>query len=112
LKVNTPLVNPNFGFGIHTTDFVYLATDITEQLFKDRVLQPGEYTLTIETPSFPFLPGVYSVRFGVDAGEIARNIFYEENIIHFQVKTESAERTQSMSEGIVSLGCNWLLSNN
>jgi lipopolysaccharide transport system ATP-binding protein len=111
-KVNTRLEQPNFGFGIHTTDFLYLATEITEEKFKDIKLVPGEYAVAIDIPSFPLLPGVYSVRVGVNVGKISRNIFYEESIFHFRVKNTTEERTQSNSEGFLSLNGNWHLSDN
>ena len=111
-KVNTLLEQPNFGFGIHTTDFLYLATEITEEKLKDKTLVPGDYTVAIDIPGFPLLPGIYSVRVGVETGKIARNIFYEESIFHFQVKNITAERTQAMSEGFISLNGQWRLLDN
>ena len=111
-KVNTLIEQPNFGFGIHTTDFLYLATEITEEKLKDKTLIPGKYTVAIDIPSFPLLPGVYSVRVGVEAGKIPRNIFYEESLFHFQVKNITEERTQAMSEGFVSLNGKWRLLDN
>ncbi|WP_064021646.1 ABC transporter ATP-binding protein [Methylomonas sp. DH-1] len=112
-KVNTILENPNFGFGIHTTDFLYLATEITESEFKDKILHPGQYTLEINIPSFPLLPGIFSVRVGVEAGKIARNIFYEEGVLNFQVSSSNIERTQSMTEGFINLNGKWrFLDNN
>ncbi|WP_445370627.1 ABC transporter ATP-binding protein [Methylomonas sp. HW2-6] len=112
-KVNKTLENPNFGFGIHTTDFLYLATEITESQFKNKILYPGQYILAIEIPSFPLLPGVFSIRIGIEAGKIARNIFYEEGVINFQVKTSNIERTQSMTEGFINLNGKWkFLDNN
>ncbi|WFP51290.1 ABC transporter ATP-binding protein [Methylomonas sp. EFPC3] len=106
-RVNKELEKPNFGFGIHTTDFLYLATEITESLFADKILTPGEYTLAIDIPSFPLLPGVFSVRIGVDAGRITRNIFYEEGVITFQVTAPDIARTQSMTEGFLALNGKW-----
>ncbi len=111
-KVNTLLEQPNFGFGIHTTDFLYLATEITEEQFIDKTLVPNEYTVAIDIPSFPLLPGVYSVRVGVNQGKIARNIFYEESIFHFQVKNTTEGRTQAMDEGFISLNGKWRLYDN
>ncbi|MBD9361075.1 ABC transporter ATP-binding protein [Methylomonas sp. EbB] len=111
-KINNILEHPNFGFGIHTTDFLYLATEITEEKYKDQILSPGNYTLSIRIPNFPFLPGVFSIRVGVQAGKIARNIFYQENILPFQVKNTTEERTQSMSEGFIHLNGNWNLFHN
>jgi len=110
-KVNSILENPNFGFGIHTTDFLYLATKVTEEQFKHRILIPGEYTVALNIPNFPFLPGIYSIRVGVDTGKISRNIFYEENIMHFQVISPDLERTLEMTDGFVKLKGNWRLIN-
>jgi lipopolysaccharide transport system ATP-binding protein len=111
-KINTLLDHPNFGFGIHTTDFFYLATEITEEQFKDKTLVPGVYTVAIDIPSFPLLPGIYSVRVGVETGKIARNIFYEESIFHFQVKNITEVRTQAMTEGFLSLNAAWRILDN
>jgi lipopolysaccharide transport system ATP-binding protein len=109
-QINDRLTQPIFGFGIHTTDFLYLATEISEDQFKNQTLEPGRYTITIDIPSFPLLPGVYSVRLGVSAGEISRTILYEENVLHFQVKNTSIERPQSLSEGFLGLNAKWSLS--
>lgn len=113
-KVNTPLEKPIFGFGIHTTDFLYLATEITDEQFKDQTLLPGEYTVTLNIPSFPLLPGVYSTRIGVDVGKVTHNILYEENVFNFQVKNTTNERSLALCEGFIYLKGSWHLqrSNN
>ena len=111
-KVNTPLEHPIFGFGIHTTDFLYLATEITDVQFKDQILLPGEYTVTLSIPSFPLLPGVYSTRIGVDVGKVTHNILYEENVFNFQVKNITNERSLALCEGFIHLKGAWQLQRN
>lgn len=110
-KVNTPLEKPIFGFGIHTTDFLYLATEITDDQFKDQTLLPGEHTVTLSIPNFPLLPGVYSSRIGVDAGKVTHNILYEENIFNFQVKNKNNNRSLALCEGFINLKGSWSLQN-
>jgi len=111
-KVNTSIENPIFGFGIHTTDFLYLATEITDNQFKNQILLPGEYTVTLSIPNFPLLPGVYSSRIGVDAGKVTHNILYEENVFHFQVKNISNERSLALCEGFIHLNGSWNINKN
>jgi len=108
-RVNHTISNPNFGFGIHTIDFLYLATEISEQRFLGLRLIPGIYEMQFHIPRFPFLPGIYSVRIGLNAGEVARSIFYLESALNFQVSATGHHRTQSMQEGFVALEGNWKL---
>ena len=97
---------PIFGIGIHTTDFIYLATQHSiSQLKLDR-LEAGHHQLTFEIPSFPFMPGVYSIRAGVAEGKAARTIFYAENLLHLQVISDNAE-DRTWNEGLVSISGVW-----
>jgi len=99
---------PVFGIGIHTTDFIYLATQHSfNQLKLDR-LDVGRHILVFEIPSFPFMPGVYSIRAGVAEGTAARTIFYSENLLHIQVVSDSVE-DRTWNEGLVSLSGIWSL---
>jgi ABC-type glutathione transport system ATPase component len=109
-QVNNDLVDPMFGFGIHTIDFLYLTTEISEQRFEGRRLKPGKYAVKFNIRGFPFLPGVYSVRLGLSAGEISRTVFYQESVLNFQVEALDRHRTQSMQEGFVAVDGEWLLN--
>ena len=108
-RVNNALVNPIFGIGIHTIDFLYLATEISEQKFDGQCLQPGIHEITFHILKFPFLPGVYSVRLGLNAGEVTRPVFYQEGALNFQVEALDQHRTQAMQEGFVAIDGEWLL---
>ena len=55
-EVTKEICVPVFGVGIHTTDFIYLATQHSiNQLTLDR-LEAGRHVLTFDIPSFPFTP--------------------------------------------------------
>ncbi len=108
-KVNGILINPQFGVGIHTIDFLYLATEINEQQFEGQQLKAGVYELKFHITEFPILPGVYSVRLGVNSGELTNNIFYQESVVNFQVESVNRRRTQSMQEGFVEIDGFWTL---
>ena len=100
---------PIFGLGIHTTDFIYLATQHSiNQLKLDR-LSVGRHVLVFDIPSFPFMPGVYSIRAGVSEGTAARTIFYGENLLHLQVVSDNADN-RIWNEGLVSLSGTWSYS--
>ena len=105
--IHTALQNPSFGFGIHTTDLLYLATNISESAFSGRTLEPGIYTVRFHIHKFPFLPGVYSIRLGFTSSEGVRAIYYAENVAHIQVVSEGLVRPQAMREGFVLLDGAW-----
>jgi len=106
-KVFEKLVNQIFGIGVHTVDFLYLATDITEELFAERELEPGLHKLTYRIVRFPFFPGVYAIRLGVNAGVVTSAVFYKESALSFQVIKPGSPRSQSMQEGFVDLAGTW-----
>jgi ABC-type polysaccharide/polyol phosphate transport system ATPase subunit len=97
---------PIFGIGIHTTDFIYLATQHSINQLKLDYLEAGQHVLTFDISSFPFMPGVYSLRAGVAEGSGARTIFYAENLLHLQVVSDNAE-DRTWNEGLVSLSGIW-----
>ena len=108
-KVHKTLVSPLFGIGIHTIDFLYLATEISEHKFDGQHFEPGVYEVKFHIQQFPFLPGVYSVRLGVNTGELTKTIFYREGVVNFQVEAVDRHRTQGMREGFVEIDGEWTL---
>lgn len=79
-QLSEPLHNATFGFGFHTTDFLYLTTHNSEEQLHIPRLNPGIHTISSRVKNLPLLPGVYSIRFGVTSGEASGNIFYGENL--------------------------------
>jgi lipopolysaccharide transport system ATP-binding protein len=110
-KNHKPIINPIFGIGVHTVDFLYLATEISEHQFEGVQLGPGIFEVKFHIQEFPLLPGVYSIRLGVTEGEIKRTIFYQESVLNFQVELHNRHRTQAMQEGFISIDGEWLIDN-
>lgn len=104
-----PLVNPSFGIGIHTTDFLYLATENSFEIFRESTLQPGSHTLEMSIPALPFLPGAYSIRAGINSGDLNSVRFYAESLATFRVIAPGQRIRETMKEGFVSLNPQWAL---
>lgn len=110
-RVNRPLPAPIFGVGVHTTDFLYLATSQSTTDLAVGSLEPGIHRLTCFIKSFPFLPGVYSLRLGVALGSTFTPTFYGENVLHFQVVAKDLNRASASHarEGFVAMDTSWAL---
>ena len=106
-KINVALQKPTLGLGVHTTDFVYLATVNTEDSIVIPDLLPGIYVINCRVNKFPFLPGVYALRLGFAAGEFSSVLFYSENVFFYQVIPRENRRTQAMQEGFVLFPTDW-----
>lgn len=89
-KVMNELQDLTFGVGVHTTDFLYLTTHNSEGQLHVRRIEPGICTVECRMDTMPLLPGVYSLRVGVTAGAAAADVFYGENLLHFQVVSNPA----------------------
>ncbi|BCX89355.1 lipopolysaccharide transport system ATP-binding protein [Methylomarinovum tepidoasis] len=103
LKAFTILKKPLFSIGIHTTDFLYLATH-GDQVAP--VLAAGTHTVQCKIKNFPLLPKGYSLRLSIDAEDYGRTVFYGENLKHFHVVNPKANKIHA-SEGFVKLECEW-----
>ncbi|MBI3772165.1 MAG: ABC transporter ATP-binding protein [Gammaproteobacteria bacterium] len=113
-RIKKTLPEPIFGLGIHTTDFLYLATSQSLGNLSPGNLSPGIYTLSYKVRSFPFLPGVYSLRLGVALAGSFQPIFYSENVMPIQVVAPHINRAvvSAQHEGFVALDGDWGLTEN
>jgi lipopolysaccharide transport system ATP-binding protein len=110
-RANGKLVKPVFGVGIHTTDFLYLASTDSQDEFRHQIYPPGIYRINCTLKSFPLLPGVYSIRIGIAFGEIASTAYYAENLFHFTVDAEHGKSRATLGEsGFVPLSTEWHLA--
>jgi len=111
-KINNVIPDPIFGLGIHTTDFLYLATSQSVGDLTVGNLAPGVYTLVYRVRRFPFLPGIYSLRLGIALGGSFQPVFYGENVLSIQVIAPHVNRAvlSGQHEGFVSLDGQWTLS--
>jgi hypothetical protein len=110
-RANTKLVKPVFGVGVHTADFLYLASTDSQEEFRHHTCSPGVYRINCTLKAFPLLPGVYSIRIGIAFGEIASTAYYGENLCHFTVDGEAGKSRATLGEsGFVPLATEWHLA--
>lgn len=111
-KINRTLPEPIFGLGVHTTDFVYLATSQSLGELAPGTLTPGVYILKYKIRSFPFLPGVYSLRLGIALAGSFQPILYSESVKPIEVAASNINRAvvSAQSEGFISLNGEWHLT--
>jgi ABC-type polysaccharide/polyol phosphate transport system ATPase subunit len=98
-----------FGFGFHTTDFLYLTTHNSEEQLNIKCLPSGNHEITCKINRLPLLPGIYSVRFGITAGQAAQTIFYGESLRHFQV---IGDIPITIRDGFFALDAHWMQEEN
>jgi len=105
IHVRQELEELTFGFGFHTTDFLYLTTHNSEEQLNTNRLAPGHHEITCKVNRLPLLPGIYSVRFGITAGKAARTIFYGESLKHFQI---IGDIPITIRDGFFALDADWV----
>lgn len=106
-EARTELLKPVFGIGIHTPDFVYLATAHSDQGITCDRLAPGRHEIEFRLPSFPFLPGVYCLRVGVATGDLYASALYAESVATFQAVDKSPRWAEAAREGLIPLQGHW-----
>ena len=107
VKVLTGLDEVTFGFGFHTTDFLYLTTHNSEEQLRIAHLPAGDHFIECKIANLPILPGVYSLRFGVTAGTAARTVFYGENLLHFRIQ---GDIPITVRDGFFALDAHWTVA--
>jgi ABC-type polysaccharide/polyol phosphate transport system ATPase subunit len=110
LKASSTLKDATFGFGIHTTDFLYLATHNSEEQLHIATIKPGLHEVQCAISNCPLLPGVYSIRFGITEGAAARTVFYAENILRFQVVPGEERLPITAREGFFEIDATWRIA--
>ncbi len=109
INVLQVLEEVTFGFGFHTTDFLYLTTHNSEEQLCINHLTEGYHEIKCKIFQLPLLPGIYSVRFGITAGKAARDVFYGESLKHFMV---AGDIPITKRDGFFALDAHWKLENN
>ncbi len=95
-----------FGFGFHTTDFLYLTTHNSEEQININSMALGIHEISCDIKRLSLLPGIYSIRFGITNGKVARNVFYGESLKHFQV---IGDLPITIRDGFFALDAFWAL---
>ncbi|HYE37875.1 ABC transporter ATP-binding protein [Methylocaldum sp.] len=104
------LIKPAFGVGIQTPDFVYLThQESFEDIQVERILKGQRFQIECRFENPPLLPGVYTLRLGVGAGEIMHTVYYGEDIFPFQIKAEKLSSDEGMRNGIIATMATWSL---
>jgi hypothetical protein len=106
-KANVYLPKPHFGLGVHTTDFIYLVTDHSDDELYSLEMTPGIYEVRCNICKFPLLPGVYALRLGVSVGQYIAPVFYAESVYFFQVIPTEKRRSAAMQEAFVAWTSTW-----
>lgn len=106
LNIKSTLIEPVISVGVHTTDFLYLATHGKKLAPK---LTPGTHTVFFKILDFPFLPRSYALRIGINAGEYSTPVLYGENLRTFTIEHPHINRVDA-GEGFVRLSCEWQLA--
>jgi ABC-type polysaccharide/polyol phosphate transport system ATPase subunit len=102
------LKSPVFLMGVHTTDFLYLTRHHSERQLRVDYLAAGEYDVVCRISQCPLLPGVYALLLGIGEGIGASRLFYAENLVHFQVKSNAEEPSvPSDRDGFFALDATW-----
>ncbi len=104
------LPKPVFGVGLHTPDFVYLATAHSDQGLGCEQIESGRHQLDFTMDRFPFLPGVYCIRVGIATGDLYASTFYAERVLSFQVVADAPRWAEAAREGLVPLEGSWRLA--
>ena len=108
INVLEELEDVTFGFGFHTTDFLYLTTHNSEEQLNINHLPAGDHELVCKVNRLPLLPGIYSIRFGITAGQVARDVFYGDSLKHFQVV---GDIPITIRDGFFALNAHWMEKN-
>jgi lipopolysaccharide transport system ATP-binding protein len=108
-RTHVRLPNPIFFVGVHTVDFVYIATENTEHRLRLPPLSPGIHDVECRIPRFPLLPGVYAFRAAVGAGEVASIVLHVDNAFFFTVLPPLSMSPLQIQEGLVAFECDWLV---
>ncbi len=106
LDVRTALNDPVIYVGVHTTDFLFLSTRGKKLA---SVLEPGKYKISCVIQDFPFLPGRYALRAGLNAGRYMAPVFHGDNLTSFAVVDPQLTRADT-GEGFVLMECEWAVT--
>ncbi|QSA95590.1 ABC transporter ATP-binding protein [Methylococcus sp. EFPC2] len=111
LKFNLkmPLKSMCIGVGVHTPDLLYLANADSIDDITYRNISPGILEVVCNISKIKLWPGIYSIRIGIAEADADRNIFYGENLFHFQIVSSSINRTRTIGQGFFPLECSWQL---
>jgi len=107
LNVKIPLENVLLAVGVHTTDFIYLTTGLSDDDLPGLSLSVGRHEILCSIKRFPLNAGVYAIRVGIAASASQSMVFYGDNLLNFQVVSDRQQRSLTASEGFFSIETSW-----
>lgn len=102
-RANVALNRCDFGFGFHTSDFVYISTFHTGHIIS---FEPGEHKIEAYIQDLPLAPGVYGIRAGFH-DQYFRILFHGENLYSVTVAVDNPEERPVTLQSLVDLPIHW-----
>ncbi|MEI2677105.1 MAG: ABC transporter ATP-binding protein [Burkholderiaceae bacterium] len=107
-KARLPLERIALGIGVHTPDLLYVANaDSILSHGRPISVDEGEFTIAYRLTQFPLFPGAYAFRVGVAFESTDQQLYYGENLCHFQVVAGHVSRSRLSGQGFISLDGAW-----
>ncbi len=106
-RIRQPLRQVNFGFGFHTTDFLYLATNNWIDELHACDVEPGLVSVSFFVPRLLLLPRRYSVRLGVSVGEKLLAAYHAEGVLSFNVVSPRVSLSAASEAGFFAIEGHW-----
>lgn len=105
-KCQKEIASPEIIFGIHTADFIYLASMGTAHIKNRPNMQKGTNAIDCKIDSITLVPGVYCLRVGV-IDKLRRDVFYAEMLNPFTVFCDTEHTSQLPALGFIHLPATW-----
>ena len=107
-SLNSPLHNPEFHIGTHTTDFIYLTGESSAVLGEKLEFAVGEHTIEQYIPMFPLVPGTYAIRVAI-INQQGRVLFHGESLTFFNVLAKSMDTPLQDELRLIGVPVQWKL---
>ena len=102
----TDLPEVEIVVGIHTTDFVYIASAGTAVLEKRPELQRGTHSFECVMGDVALYPGIYAIRLAF-LDQYSRPLWYGESLTTFRVTSNRVNRAKMPNLGLVDMPFTW-----
>jgi ABC-type polysaccharide/polyol phosphate transport system ATPase subunit len=103
---NVDLPEVEMVVGIHTTDFVYIASTGTAVLSQCPRLEKGTHSFECVLNDVVLYPGIYAIRLAF-LDQYSRPIWYGESLTTFRVTSNRVNRAKMPNLGLVDLPFTW-----
>jgi len=109
-EARTDLINPAFSFGLQTPDLFHIAHCESFHAIQVPSVPRGRFSITCRILQPPLLPGVYSFRIAIGAGEPMNTAYMADDVLPFQVVSQSTNRQHALRQGVIACPSEWSLS--